>query len=921
MITEKLYDHKKCEQEAQSLWESEKIYHFTANPQKEVFSIDTPPPTVSGTLHIGHIFSYTHADVIARYKRMKGYNVFYPMGFDDNGLPTERYVEKKNSTKAHLMKRSEFINLCLKETHDVEKLFENLWRSMALSIDWNKVYSTISPKVQRISQYSFIELYQKGHVYRKEEPSLYCTTCRTSVSQAELDSAELSSHFNDIAFRSEDGEPFIIATTRPELLPACVAVFFHPEDPRYKHLAGKFLITPIFEQSVMMIADDKVDPEKGTGLVMCCTYGDQTDIFWQKKHKLPVIQAIGLDGKWSDKTGPLAGLTAHEARKKVLELLKESGALRLQKAITHNVNVHERCKQEIEYTTLTQWFINILDHKEKFLELADQIVWKPEFMKARYRDWVTNLSWDWCISRQRFFGIPFPAWHCADCKEVILADPKDLPIDPQETAYPGKACPKCKSVNVTPDTDVMDTWNTSALTPQINVGWPDNTGAHALRDEPNGSPQDERGDTGARGEEPEGRLEPSLGQVTIPMSMRPQAHDIIRTWAFDTIVKAYFHHNDIPWKNIVMSGHVLAGKEKISKSKENSKMAPEVLLQEFPADAVRFWASNGKLGTDTVFSENELKIGLKLITKLWNAFKFCSEHLEGYDPSRRSEAAPRGDGDRSQSELNQAADSTSRHHENQATDSISRRPEEITSPHHENQATDSISRRPEEMSQTSSRGTSHVDLDDLNKWLLHELSSTYTTYQKHFDQFDYHAALEIAEKFFWNTFCDNYLELVKDQFFNPDKYSAQTIEGSRFTLYQTGFAILQMYAPFIPHITETLYQQLYKKTEQQSSLHITTFDRDRYTYNYHDSATLIHAVLNVVAGVRKLKSEKQVSLKTELQNLVIHVSDAGLANQLKTQEALIGGITKALKIELVTQALEQNVLEDQNGVLVAHVKI
>jgi len=829
MITDKLYDHKKCELEAQALWEREKIHDFVPNQannqvkqvnNKEIFSIDTPPPTVSGTLHIGHIFSYTHADVIARYKRMKNFNVFYPMGFDDNGLPTERYVEKKNSTKAHLMKRSEFIALCLKETHDVEKLFENLWRSIGLSVDWNKVYSTISPKTQRISQYSFIELYKKNLVYRKEEASLYCTTCRTSVSQAELDSAELSSTFNDIRFSTEDGQTYVIATTRPELLPACVAVFFHPDDARYKHLAGKFITTPIFEKSVIILPDENVDPAKGTGLVMCCTFGDQNDIFWQKKHKLPFVQAVGLDGKWTDVTGPLAGMTVHEARKTILELLKQAGALQLQKAIVHNVNVHERCKQEIEYMILTQWFINILDHKEKFLELADKINWKPEFMKARYRDWVTNLSWDWCISRQRFFGIPFPVWHCKDCKAVILPELKDLPIDPQEQAYPGKICPECKSPNLKPDTDVMDTWNTSALTPQINISWPDQS--------------------------PDG--------LTLPMSMRPQAHDIIRTWAFDTIVKAYYHHapgqSEIPWKNIVMSGHVLAGKEKISKSKENSKMTPESLLQNFPADAIRFWASNGKLGTDTMFSENELKIGHKLITKLWNAFKFCSEHLEGYQ-----------------------------------------------------------------------KPTTRPELDDLNKWVLDQLSHTYKTYQTDFDQFDYHAALEHIEKFFWNTFCDNYLELVKDQFFNPDKYSQATIAGTRFVLYETGFAILQMYAPIMPHITETLYQNLYKKTEIIPSLHITNFDRERYTYNYEKSTELINIVLDIVAAVRKLKSEKQVSLKTELKKLVIDTSDAELTQALKTQDALISGITKALELEFVADTREQNSLEEHDGALVGHIKL
>ncbi|MFH1831184.1 MAG: valine--tRNA ligase, partial [bacterium] len=535
------YDHIKSEQEAQKLWEEQQTYAFSKLKTKEIFSIDTPPPTVSGTLHIGHVFSYTHADIIARYKRMQNYNVFYPMGFDDNGLATERFVEKKNKTKSHLMKRSDFIALCLKEVAEAEEQFIKLWKSIGLSVDWNHVYTTISDPVKKISQYSFLELYKKNYVYRQHEPALYCTTCRTSVAQAEIDNIEVSSTFNDIEFQTEDGQKLIIATTRPELLPACVAIFYHPEDTRYIHLHGKFAITPVFNKKVPILPDAKVTPEKGSGLVMCCTFGDQTDVYWYKMHKLPFIQVVGFDGKWTKEAGILEGLTVHDARKKTIELLTQAGKLLSQKAITHAVNAHERCKNEIEYLILSQWFIKILEHKEKFLELANKINWKPAFMQARYRDWVEHLNWDWCISRQLSAGIPFPAWHCQDCDHIIFAQVQDLPVDPREQACPESICPKCSSTNIRPDTDIMDTWNTSALTPQINIGWPDH-------------------------------INPEEAWPTIPMSMRPQAHDIIRTWAFYTIIKAYYHHDKLPWENIVISGHVLAGKEKISKSKGNEKM-------------------------------------------------------------------------------------------------------------------------------------------------------------------------------------------------------------------------------------------------------------------------------------------------------------------------------------------------------------
>lgn len=812
---DKLYDSKTTEPEIQRLWEQGKIYQFKPNPDKEVYSIDTPPPTVSGSLHIGHVFSYTQTDLVARYKRMRKFNVFYPMGFDDNGLPTERFVEKKHGLKAHNMKRSEFLALCLKETEDVEKIFEVLWRSIGLSVDWTKLYSTISLKARKASQHSFVELYKKGYVYRKAEPSLYCTTCRTSVAQAELDSAEVSSTFNDIYFTTESGEQLQIATTRPELLPSCVAVFYHPDDARYQHLAGKKAITPIFNKQVPILADDLVDPAKGTGLVMCCTFGDQTDITWFKKHKLSFVQAIGNDGKWTELAGPLAGLAVHEARKKVLELLEQSGALIGKKSIVHHVSVHERCKQEIEYLVLWQWFIDVLNHKEKFLELADKITWKPEFMKIRYQEWVQNLSWDWCVSRQRYFGIPFPVWHCNSCKQILLADEKLLPIDPQEATYPGGACTKCSSTDIIPDTDVMDTWNTSSLTPQINTNWPDVS--------------------------PDG--------LTMPMSMRPQAHDIIRTWAFDTIVKSYFHTGDIPWHDIVISGHVLAGKDKISKSKENSKTSPEGLLASYPADVIRYWTASARLGVDTAFSENQLKIGHRLVTKLWNAFRFCAEHIAGYE-----------------------------------------------------------------------KPTQAPKLDQLNEWILTCLNKAVTGYIQAFDGYEYHAALEVAEKFFWADFCDNYLELVKDQFFNPDKYDAAIIQGTCFVLYEVGFAILQLFAPFVPFVTDALYQRLYKATEKEVSLHVTLLDEKRLDYTFDQSVQAVNLALAVVAAVRKLKSEKQISLKTELKNLIIY-GDSAVQVLLAQQETLLKGVTKSANIQFSTDVLETEHMTQDEELFTAHVKV
>jgi valyl-tRNA synthetase len=881
MEMDKRYDHIKYESEAQKLWEELKTYEFDKNSNKETFSIDTPPPTVSGSLHTGHIFSYTHTDIIARYKRMLGLNVFYPMGFDDNGLPTERFVEKENKTKAHLHKRSDFIKMCLKATQDVEKNFEELWKKMGLSIDWTKTYSTIEDKVRKISQYSFIDLYKNNHILRKEEPSLYCTTCRTTVAQAEMDDSQVNTTFNDIEFETHDGQKLKIATTRPELLPACVAVFYNPKDERYKDLKDKKAIVPVFGHEVSILADDKVDMEKGTGLVMCCTFGDQTDIYWYKTHKLPFIQAVGFDGKWTSKTGPLEGLKVHEARKKVLELLSEQKKLLDQKKIQHNVGVHERCKQEIEYLILKQWFVKILDHKEEFLKLADEIEWKPGFMKSRYKDWVENLSWDWCISRQRFYGIPFPVWHCDDCGHVILADEKDLPIDPQETKYSGK-CLKCNSSNISGDTDIMDTWNTSSLTPQINIGWPfDETLRYNSEQAQNHS--------GRTGDEDPFAVSEATGcevesvkrtdqNLQIPMSIRPQAHDIIRTWAFYTIVKAYYHQKTIPWKEIVISGHVLsgtasAGKEKLSKSKGNSKVpGPEKLLETYPADVVRYWTAQGRLGTDTAFSENQLKIGQRTITKLWNAFRFCKDKLSSYEKF----------------------DSSKLEFEKQ-------------DPSIQFSQSENHSGRTE----TSLKPTSK--LDNLSKWLLHNFSQAVKNYHYYFEQYNYTQALEVIEKLFWHNFCDNYLELIKDQIFNPEKYDSKTIETTKYVLYEVGFGMLQLFSPVLPHITETLYQQFYKDKEsldtnfdktkstrdERASIHTSTFDNSRFSFNFETEAQNFEKIIELVSTVRKLKTAKRASLKLEIEVLNIYTKDKPLVEVIKKEEALIKGITKANEINFI----------------------
>ena len=596
-MLDKKYNFLEKEQKWRDYWEREKIYEFKPD-QREVYSIDTPPPTVNGKIHIGHIFSYSQTEMIARYKRLCGYNIFYPFGFDDNGLPSERLVEKEQGKKAHEIGREEFTKLCYETTDKYENEFKELFSRLGVSTDWNVHYKTVSPSSIRISQKSFIELYKKGYIYHKEAPALWCNDCLTSIAQAELETKTIKTTFNYLNFETTDGEIFTIATTRPELIPAIVSIFVNPNDKKHNHLIGKTAHVPVVDIEVPIMADEKVDMEKGTGVVMCCTFGDQTDIEWWKKYNLPLKHIFTDSGRIVDSVKNYGGLKIKEARKQIIDDFEEAGYVVKIDDLEHEVQVHERCGKEVEYTVMNQWFIDIMNHKEDFLKIGDEIKWHPAFMQSRYNEWVNNVAWDWCISRQRYFGVPFPVWYCKDCGEVILADEKDLPVNPLTDKPSIKKCPKCGCTEFIGEKDVMDTWATSSGTPLINMRY---------------------------GEKD------NYENIMQPMSLRTNASDIIRTWDFYTIVKSFYHFNNRPWDNVMISGFVMAGKsEKISKSKGNAKAEPLKVINEYSADAVRYWAASGRLGTDIIYSEETLRRGKKLINKIWNVSKFIEMHLVDY---------------------------------------------------------------------------------------------------------------------------------------------------------------------------------------------------------------------------------------------------------------------------------------------------
>lgn len=584
----KRYDAKAQEAQLRQCWGEQGIYHFDPNSRAPVYAVDTPPPTVSGHLHIGHVYSYSHADFIARYRRMQGDNVYYPMGFDDNGLPTERLVEKRLGQRAVDLGRPAFTAACLQLSEELEAEYRTLWQHLALSLDWRYTYRTIEDRARRISQWSFLDLYRKGLAYRQQAPTLWCPECRTAIAQAEVDDLARESLFVTLAFTLANGDTLPIATTRPELLPACVAVFVHPADSRYQHLIGQAVTVPYCSQPVPLLADPGADPEKGTGAVMCCTFGDVADIGWWRTHDLPLRIVLDKAGRLTTAAGDFAGMRVTDARAAIIDALTAQGLLLARQPVTQTVRVHERCDTPVETLVTPQWYVRVLHRKAELLAAGEQIAWHPPHMHAIYRSWVENLAWDWCISRQRYFGVPIPVWYCNDCGAILTPTDAQLPIDP--TSATPQPC-TCGSRAFTPETDVFDTWATSSLSPQI---------------------------AGRRHDDD------ALSAQIFPMALRPQAHEIIRTWAFYTIVKSLYHFDRLPWRHAFISGWGLAPKGigKISKSRGGGPLAPLNALERYTADGVRYWAAGTAPGKDAIISEEKMQAGAKLVNKLWNVARF-----------------------------------------------------------------------------------------------------------------------------------------------------------------------------------------------------------------------------------------------------------------------------------------------------------
>ncbi len=765
------YDFKAIDTWAQDLWERQGTHRFDGDSDKPVYSIDTPPPTVSGSLHIGHVFSYTQAECIARYQRMRGMNVFYPFGFDDNGLPTERLTEKDHGVLGREMPRDEFVKLCRETSAKYKQEFEALWRSIGISADWTLLYSTIDERAIRISQRGFLDALAKDEVYLHTSPTLWDTETQTAVAQAELESKDKRTKMNDLRFDLVDGGDITIATTRPELLPACVAIFIHPDHPQAGELLGKRAKVPLQDHDVEILADDKVDPEKGTGIVMCCTFGDKTDVEWYQKHKLDLRQAIGREGKMADIAGPEAGLYANQARRAILERLHESGHLLKQEDIENVVNVFEKTGREIEFLPTRQWFIKVLDKKEKLVELGEKIRWYPDHMGKRYRNWVEGLDWDWCISRQRFFGVPFPVWFCEGCDHVFTAPEEWLPVLEHSNHEVKETCSECGGTEWRPETDVMDTWATSSETPEINHRWGEADAEEHRR-------------------------------CPLPMSMRPQAHDIIRTWAFYTIVKSWIHFQDVPWREAMVSGHVQApGKVKISKSKGNAPADPRDMITEHGADATRYWALSATLGNDYLYNEEDFKQGRRLCVKLWNAARLARGHLADFD-----------------------------------------------------------------------RSAVTADPRPIDTAIRARLADTVRIAGTDLDRFEFGHAKQAIERFFWNDLCDNYLEMIKNRLYDDSPDGADAREAARAGLYDVLNGVVRLLAPFVPHVTEVVFQDLFAAADDADAIGLAAWPAAEPPPGSEEAQHDWDAAIAVLTTVRRWRSEEKLSPGKPLSRVAVRIA-------------------------------------------------
>lgn len=803
----KNYEPEKIEPKWQKFWLDERIYKYELDEKRPSYAIDTPPPFTSGTLHLGHVLSHTWIDIIARYKRMTGYNVLFPQGFDNHGLPTELKVEKEFGISKDQPEL--FLKKCIEWTWQAIEAMRNQFIRIGYSADWDLEYHTMDDWYKAAVQKSLIEFYRKGMLYRSEHPVYWCPRCRTSLAKAEVGYVEEDGFLYYIKLPLADGSGYVpIATTRPELMPSCVAVFVHPEDERYKDVVGKKVKLPIFEREVPVLADEDVDPSFGTGAVYNCTYGDEQDVVWQKRYNLPVIIAINEDGTMNENAGPYEGLKAEEAKEKIAEDLEKMGLLYDKKKVHHRVLRHtERssCMAPIELLPKKQWFIKVKNFTDEIVKVAEQINWYPQDMFLRLKDWAESMDWDWVISRQRVFGTPIPFWVCKD-GEIILPNEEDLPVDPRFDRPPRKCS---DGSDPEPVTDVLDCWVDSSLTALIISKWHD-----ALK-----------GDEKAK----------RWFKHNFPTALRPQGTDIIRTWAFYTIFRTWALTGEKPWEDIIINGMV-AGPDgrKMSKSYGNV-VAPDEVIPKYGADALRLWTALAPPGEDHPFKWETVDYNYRFLQKMWNIYRFAERHLEGFDP----ESAPK-------------------------------------------------------------------ELEPLDRWILSRLHRLIKFATEEMEKYRFNLLTRELMTFIWHEVADDYIEMVKYRLYGDDEESKLKAKAS---LYELLYNVMLLLAPFVPHITEELYQEMFKGHVGAKSVHLLEWPKYSGERIDEEAEKLGELAREIIGAMRRYKNSHGLSLNARLKHVAIYAIDS--YNALKAIEKDIAGTMNIEKLEIIQSEpeLEERILE------------
>jgi valyl-tRNA synthetase len=757
------------------------LYHF--EPQDNVrttYSIDTPPPYPSGEFHVGNALNWSYIDFVARYKRMRGFNVHFPQGWDCHGLPTEVRAEKTFKIRKNDLPPAKFIEICRKLSEEyIARMRETIVR-LGISSDWNLEYRTMDPAYYKLTQLSFIILYKSGYMYRGEHPVNWCPRDETAIAEAEVVYVERQGNLHYMRF-GEDPYQLEIASTRPELLGACVAIAVHPEDPRYKSLVGTSITVPVFGQKVSVIADEEVDPKFGTGAVMVCTYGDKMDVKWQKKYRLPVVKEIAENGRIALEDSRFKGLKIEESRKKAVEELRKEGRLLRTELVKQNVGTCWRCNTPVEIIARPQWFMNTRDLTNQVTSSADNLRWVPSFAKQRLVDWTLSLDWDWVVSRQRIFGTPIPVWYCEHCKETIIADEAKIPIDPRTDPPPVDACPKCGSRELKGEQDVFDTWMDSSITAAVHAGWPANDARF---------------------------------KQLFPSDLQPNGLDIIRTWDYYLLVRSLALFQKPPYKTLLINGMVRGTDGRMMHKSYGNFVETGEVIKKLGADALRQWAaSGGATGYDIPFRWNEAEYGKKFLTKLWNIARFT------------------------------AANRTNR-----------------------------------------SETPDAADFSSIDLWVLGSLQQLIETVTKAFEDFQFNAALDAIRDFTWHSLADDYIESVKYRL-QPD--SAQTdSENARYCLREAVLTICKLLSPICPHIAEAIYQEI-KTDPSKGSVHSEKWPEPNRTLQDPKQVQDGRMIIEAIAQARRKKSEKGLSLKSPVEQVIITTQRSNLGLFQRNQDSIL----------------------------------